>query len=215
MSGTPTLEELIGNGIRAELLDLHTMLPAKVEKYDPVTQKASISPLLKKKYTDGGIVKMPVINDVPVQWPSGGDAFIHMPLGAGDTGMAIFSERSLDKWLSGEGGFVLPDDIRHHDISDAIFIPGIKTFRQAFEVPNPERATIKNGNMIVEVDPSGKIKIEGATEELLTVIESLMTNLINATITIAGGSSSGVYPFTPATVTALTQNRTSLQTLKI
>ena len=215
MSETPTLEKLIQNAIRAELLDLHTMLPARVEQYDSATQKASISPLLKKKYIDGNVVQMPVINDVPVQWPSGGGAFIHMPLEVGDVGMAIFSERSMDKWLSGDGGFVLPDDIRHHDISDAVFIPGVRTFSQAFGVPNPERATIKNGNMIVEIDASGKIKIEGATKELLTVIDSFMSNVIGATIIIPSGSSSGTYPLDPATVAALTQDQVDLSTLKI
>lgn len=215
MGDSPTLAEVLQNAIRADLLDMHTMMPAKVEKYDSDTQKASISPLLKKKYTNGDIVQFAVINDIPVQWPSGGDAFIHMPLKVGDIGMAVFAERSLDKWLSGGGGAVLPDDPRHHNITDAVFIPGIRTFTEAFAVPNPDRATIKNGSMIIELDASGKIKIEGATQELLAVIDSFMTNVIGATIIIASGSSAGTYPLDPASIAALTQDQINLNTLKI
>ena len=215
MSDSPTLAEVIQNALRAEMLEIHTMLPARVEKYDSNTQKASVSPLLKKKYIDGEIVQLPVINDIPVQWPSGGDAFIHMPLKVGDIGMAVFAERSLDKWLSGDGGFVVPDDPRHHNLTDAVFIPGISTFSQAFPVPNPDNLTVKNNNIVIELDPSGKIKIEGATKELLTVLDSFMGNVINAQVLIDSGSSAGQWPLDPATIAALTQDQTDLNTLKI
>lgn len=215
MSDTPTLAEVLQNAIRAGMLDIHTMLPARVEKYDSDTQKASVSPLLKKKYTDGQVVQLPVINDIPVQWPSGGDAFIHMPLKVGDIGMAVFSERSLDKWLSGKGDPVVPDDPRHHNITDAVFIPGIRTFTEAFSVSNPDNVTIKNDNITIELDPSGKIKIEGATQELLTVLDSFMGNVINAQVLVGSGSSAGPWPLTPAAIAVLTQDQVNLNTLKI
>ncbi|MCK5603276.1 hypothetical protein KAR91_15440 [Candidatus Pacearchaeota archaeon] len=215
MSDSPTLAEVLQNAIRAEMLEIHTMLPAKVEKYDPDKQKASVSPLLKKKYVDGEIVQLPVINDIPVQWLSGGDAFIHMPLKVGDIGMVIFAERSLDKWLSGDGSAVVPDDPRHHNLTDAVFIPGISTFTEAFSVSNPDNITIKNNNITIELDPSGKIKIEGATQELLAVLDSFMANVIGANIIIPGGSSAGTYPLDPTTVAALIQNQADLNTLKI
>ena len=166
MSETPTLAEVLQAAIRAELLDVHTMLPCKVKSYASETQKASIIPLLRKKYRDESIVDLPVINDVPVQWPSGGEAFIHLPLAAGDTGIAIFCEKSLDIWLSGSGGVVSPEDPRHHDISDAVFIPGVKTFKTALNGVIGTSIHIKHGSAEVELTSSGDVNILGGNINL-------------------------------------------------
>lgn len=213
---TPTLAELLIQAIRGELLDIHTCLPAKIQKYDHAAQKADVIPLLKKKYKfDAEPTDLPVITNVPVQWPSAnaGAAFIHLPLKAEDFGMIVFSERSIDTWLAGEGDSVSPEDPRHHHLSDAIFIPGVLPFKKALSISSPDNMLLKNNNMTIEIDPSGKIKIQGAAQELLTVIDSFMTNVIGATIIIPGGSSSGTYPLDPATVAALTADQINLQTL--
>lgn len=215
---TDTLAELLLQAIRSDLLDVHTCLPAKIQKYDESTQKADIIPLLKKKYKfDDEPVDLPVITNVPVQWPSAnaGAAFIHLPLKADDFGMIIFSERSIDTWLSGEGDSVSPEDPRHHHLSDAIFIPGVLPFKKALSISSPDNMILKNNNMTIEIDPSGKIKIEGSSQELLTVLDSFMTNVIGATVIIASGSSAGTYPLDSTTVAALTQDQVNLNTLKI
>lgn len=215
---TETLAELLLQAIRSELLDVHTCLPAKIQKYDHETQKADVIPLLKKKYRfDADAVDLPIITNVPVQWPSSNDgaAFIHLPLKAGDLGWVVFAERSIDTWLAGEGDSVSPEDPRHHHLSDAIFMPGGLPFKKALSISSPNNMLLTNDNMTIEIDPSGKIKIEGAAQELLTVIDSFMTNVIGATIIIPGGSSAGTYPLDPATVAALTIDQTNLQTLII
>ena len=80
---------------------------------------------------------------------------------------------------------------------------------------NPDNVIINNNNITIELDPSGKIKIEGATQELLTVLDSFMGNIINAQVLIGAGSSLGQWPLDPATITALTQDQINLQTLII
>ena len=215
---TETLSELLLQAIRSELLDVHTCLPAKIQKYDSETQKADIIPLLKKKYKfNDEATDLPVITNVPVQWPSvnAGAAFIHLPLKVGDLGWVVFAERSIDTWLAGEGDSVSPEDPRHHDLSDAIFMPGGLPFKKALSISSPDNMTLKNDKMTIEIDPSGKIKIEGAAQELLTVLDSFMTNVIGATVIIASGSSAGTYPLDSATVAALTQDQVNLNTLKI
>lgn len=215
---TAELAEYTKNAIRKELLETHTCLPAKIHEYDEATQKAKVIPLLKIKYRHKDKpTDLAIINNVPVQWPSsnGGSAFIHMPLKVGDFGIVIFSERSIDTWLAGEGDSVSPEDPRHHHLSDAIFIPGVLPFKKALSISSPDNMILKNNNMTIEIDPSGKIKIEGAAQELLTVIDSFMTNVIGATIIIPSGSSAGTYPLDPATVAALTIDQTNLQTLII
>lgn len=164
MKNTPTLAELLSQAIRGELLDIHTCLPAKIQKYDSETQKADVIPLLKKKYKfDAEPKDLPIIANVPVQWPSAnaGAAFIHLPLKAEDFGVIVFSERSIDTWLAGEGDSVSPEDPRHHHLSDAIFIPGVLPFKKALSVSSATSLFIKNGEAEIELTGSGDINILG------------------------------------------------------
>lgn len=50
-----------------------------------------------------------------------------LPVAVGDTGLLIFSDRSLDVWLA-TGGIVDPGDDRRHALSDAVFVPGLRPF---------------------------------------------------------------------------------------
>ena len=219
---TPTLAEVINDMIEAKILDIHTSMPGKVETYDHTQQKADIKPLLRKKYTVNGgtIVEIPVIPGVPVQWPAAnnGAAYIHMPLKSGDLGLIIFTDRSIDAWLSREqhpqedaGKIMSPNDPRHHDLSDAIFIPGIRPFNWALENTNADNFILQNGSIRIELDPSGKISITGASNELLSVLKDTIDHLVSAKVF----TGLGALPFTEATITNLTLDKTNLETLII
>jgi len=199
MSETPTLAEVLKDAMRAELLDVHTMLPCSVKSYDSETQKASLIPLLRKKYRDETIVDLPVINDVPVQWPSGGGAFIHFPLSEGDTGMAIFCERSLDIWLSGEGETVTPNDPRHHDITDAVFIPCVRTFKTAFSGIIGTSIHIKHGDAEIELTSGGNVNILGGNIKLDA---ATLIDVLAATINLGTGAEKAVLGDTLASLYA-------------
>jgi hypothetical protein len=188
---------------RDMMLEVHTCLPAKIKSYDSSTQKAEIEPLLKTKYkNEDKAVDLPVINNVPVQWQSAnnGSAFIHLPLKAGDLGIILFSERSLDTWLSGEGASVSPDDPRHHHISDAIFIPGVRPFKTALPVVSSTSLFVKNGDAEVELTGDGNINIVGGNIKIdaATVIDALAT-----TINLGSGSEKAVLGDTLSTLYAL------------
>jgi len=64
--------------------------------------------------------------------PSGAD--LVTPVAVGDTGLLVFCDGSLDVWLS-KGGLVDPLDDRHHALSDAVFIPGLRPFSNPVSVP--------------------------------------------------------------------------------
>ena len=126
-----TLAQIMRDAILSQLYDVHVCLPARVEKYDAGSQKADIKPLLKKRYkVEAKDTDLPVITDVPVQWPSaaGGSAYLHLPLAAGDPGMAVFCERSLDAWLQGTG----PDCVSGRSPSPSLKRCGVYTRRAAF-----------------------------------------------------------------------------------
>jgi len=213
----PTMAEVIQEAIRAALLDLHVALPARVDKYDKDKQKANIQPLLYKKYKSDGLkIKMPIIPGVPVQHPSanGGKAFIHLPIKKGDLGTAIFCDRSIDKYLAGDGGIVDPDDPRHHDLSDAIFIPGVLPFSEALQGILADDLMVVNDNMKLTLYPDGKVSIEGASEEMVAVISDFFQHVHDSTMVTTCPAGAGTGEMDTATKTILAADKVKIDTLK-
>lgn len=214
MQTQKTLAEIIIEAINTKLYETYTAFPARIEKYDETKQKANVLPLLKKKYKyQKNSVKLPVIPNVPVQWPSSddGQAFIHLPIKIGDLGMVVICTRSIDNWLSGNGEPTDTNDARHHDLSDAVFIPGVRPFKKALTITNKDNLIVKNKNLNIELYPDGKISISGASEEFLSIVDELLDELIAAKVM----TMMGAQPFTADTITKLTAVKTKLATLKV
>lgn len=153
-----TLQDLLARFRESLLADLHTSLPGKVVRYDAATQKADVQPLIKERYADeNGAAQsrdLPVIPAVPVQFPGSGGYRITFPVTVGDTGLIVFSEASLDKWLV-SGGTVDPADDRRHDLTDAVFLPGLRDFGHALASAPTDRATFgKDDGLQIHITPS-------------------------------------------------------------
>ncbi len=129
---TPTLAQVLGLAGGGERDDMRVALPARVEAYDSARQCVTIQLLIKDVDVDEEGERLAVtispIVDVPVAFPGSGSFSITWPIAVGDTGIALFASSSIDKWLD-RGGLVDPLDERHHALSDAMFIPGVRDFR--------------------------------------------------------------------------------------
>ena len=182
-----TLQDLLSRFRESLTADLHTSLPGKIVRYDATTQKADVQPLIKERYTDetGAMQSrdLPVIPAVPVQFPGAGGYRITFPIATDDTGLVIFSESSLDKWLV-SGGTVDPSDERRHDLTDAVFLPGLRDFGHPLGSAPTDRATFgKDDGLQIHVDGS-KIRIGTTTaiqlekhpngETLKTILDTLI-----------------------------------------
>jgi hypothetical protein len=108
-------------------MDLHTAMPGEIISYNRQTQKVKVKPLLKRLLLDqdgGEIVEpLPVINDVPLAVLRGGGFFITFPVKPGDKCTLLFSERSLDFYMEGDGSDTNPVDFRSHHLADAVCLP--------------------------------------------------------------------------------------------
>lgn len=159
------LSESLGRVYEKTLTNLRVSLPARIERYDSSTQKAEVSPLLEKRNADGSTTALPVITNVPVIFPRGGKARITFPLERGDSVLLVFSDRSLDRWLSGQGQRVTPDDPRKHDLSDAVAIPGLLPFggqggAAGFEASGTD-LVVKHEDSEILMKSDGSIAIKG------------------------------------------------------
>lgn len=196
--------------VNYSLTNIHTCLPGEIVSYDYTKQKATVQPLLKKRYSDGTIQDLPEITCVPVVFPSGNDFSIHWPLDAGDNVLLLFSERSIDEWLS-KGGEVAPLDPRKFDLSDAIAIPGLIPFAET-ETPHDSTSyNLKIGDARVKITPEGGYCFHGETEELISILDELISDLITFSqqLTPPAGD-----PLSPTTTTTLQALRTRFQTLE-
>jgi hypothetical protein len=191
----------ISDAVRAAVLyqinNMHTCLPGRIESYDYTTQKASIQPLLNKVYTNGDVVKMPILNNVQVMFPRAGGASLTFPVVEGDTCLLVFSERSLDNWRE-PGGIVSPEDPRKFDLSDAVAIVGLYPFSEISPAQNNEDVllTYKNSSITIKVtgelvvNTSSKVAIGNSTTELLDVLSQTL-NLLATSVSTSSGTPFG------------------------
>ena len=171
--------------------------------YNNSTQTADVRPMVKRQVpTDdetGRIAEeLPVIPTVPVIFPNGGDFFISFPLAVGDTGLLVFSERSIQSWRQ-TGDVSDPGDVCMHDIESAVFIPGLRTAKDPISGTSGSNMVIaKEGGLAITVTAS-QMQVGGSSDAaaLASVMESWKTIFNSHTHPAPGGATSATAtPFT-------------------
>ena len=171
MSSHNVLLKLINQSIDESNAALRVSMPGRIEKYDPNTMLANIQPLLKIKfYGRNSSELLPIINNVPVCHSRTGSSLIRLPVALGDLVTILFSDRSIESWVSGNGEEKEPEDTRKHHISDAVaFLGGY---------PKGLKQTAKNKNALeISVKSGTKITIGNGSEELLQLAHDAFTSL--------------------------------------
>ena len=158
--GSRTLTDTIRAALEAGLLEVRTATPARVQSYDAADQRAVVVPLLQRKTATGDLISPGPISDVPVIFQRGGGFAMAFPLAAGDVGLLICSDRSLDRWLD-SGGVVDPQSRRHHSMTDAIFLPGLHPWNDPITQTSSSSLLIgaEDGLPLIRMTPDGQVKI--------------------------------------------------------
>lgn len=182
----PTLESIVRLGIRNVQLELRVCLPCVIVALNS-NFRADIKPLLQARYYAGkGPVELPILPDVPISMPSGQNFSVKYPCDVGDTGWAIFADRSLDAWLAGDGSSVDPQDTRTHDLTDAIFVPGLLPDAKALPLDDATSdLVIKNGTAQVRLERNGTFRIANQGQELIDLVGQLTQALSTLVSTLA------------------------------
>ena len=141
--------------------------------YLPFAYRSGISLLRQGEDGTNQTGPLPVIPSVPVCFPGSGAFRVTFPVAKGDTGLLVFCSRSIDRWLS-EGGSVDPQDDRTHDLSDAVFVPGLTDFGHPIDPFKNDRLTIgKVGGTQIHLKPSGtQVGTDDASQLDWTVLEA-------------------------------------------
>lgn len=146
---TPTLADVIRAAIDQDRADLNVCLPGQLTSYDATQQKGDVQPLLRRPLvdSDGNDIEaevLPSIPSVPIVFPRSGQYFISFPLKVGDLVTLFFVQRSLDRFMTNAAAVTDPVDLRMHDISDAIAMPGLYPFPQALTSAHADNLVIGN-----------------------------------------------------------------------
>ncbi len=193
MTETNLLSVAIENAFNALIANVHTCLPGRIESYSYKNQKATVKPLIKKKYFDGEVVELPVLTNVPVVFPRTRAAGVTFPLSRGDGVLIVFTERALERWYS-TGDDSEPGDPRRFDMTDSIAIPGLFSFNQDNIASNNNDLEVQNEGQKITIKKNGDIEV--GNSNLKKVITELLISLFNAHIH-SGGVLPGALTGTP------------------
>src|SRR5882672_2856 len=109
--------------------EMWTACVATVIDWDAGENTCSCRPglSLDRLLPDGTTVteRLPVLIKCPVSFQQAGPFALTFPIAAGNEGIVIFASRCIDSWYQSGGHGVAPDK-RMHDLSDGIFIPGLR-----------------------------------------------------------------------------------------
>lgn len=176
MNDTNGLGELIRGLISQELDDVHTCLPAKIEKYDAKKLRAEVTPLAKVKI-NGEMVTMPKEIEMPVVTTLTKNFVIRQPYEKGDTVLVVFSEKAIDNLVI-DGKPHDPQLKRRFSTDDGFIIGGFK-FDNANDIPvdtdeEEDALYIRNLNVNVKlyITSDGKVRIANDDKQVEIVIET-------------------------------------------
>lgn len=174
MNENPSEAELLQAVVTQALLGVHTIAPGIIESYDSSKRRASVQPAFQEVWEDGAVTTQPIIPSCPVAFPAGGGFSISWDMKRGDPCLILFSERSLDAWLSA-GGVVDPDDGRFMDITDAIVLPQLQPFSSVTEGAGAGEMRIESeSGMAITMTDTGKVTIGTPAVELLEQISQVI-----------------------------------------
>jgi protein gp138 len=172
-----------------ELIDTsltHTWVaaPGIVKSFSPSDCTASVQVAIMWQARDKtGVWKdqspAPIIPKALVLFPGNNGFQFTFPLKAGDEGLLVFCDRCIDSWWK-QGGVQGQYDIRKHDATDGVFIPGLKSVPNVPSSINSNSAELRSnsGNTKIAfndtdgiiITTGNKVKINGDLQVSGTII---------------------------------------------
>ena len=163
---TPSVPELHEQFIKVALERVHTAMAGKIQSYDAARQVADIVPqvprVVRGRLTrERKLEHLPVLADVPIMFPQGGEYFFHFPVTPGDTCLLLVTESDFNEWLR-TGQPIDPGLSSRFRISSAVAFLGLTPDANRITGAAPGALTIgKRGGPMMVID-SGSIRLGSA-----------------------------------------------------
>lgn len=124
--------EIIRRMIDARLLDVRTTMAGVVVSFDPVSMTASVRPAVRVQAVDSDspaeVDTLPVLEEVPVHYPSAGAGILYIPLSPGDPVRIEWSEEDDGEFYDDEAAAVPvnPTQLKRHGGSCVCYPTGFR-----------------------------------------------------------------------------------------
>lgn len=160
------LEAAVMAALDGRQAEVWTSLPGIIESYDASAQTASVQPAvkgwMKDEYGRMTFVELPLLVDVPVEFPAGGGFTLTFPVKPGDECVVEFQARCIDGWWQA-GGIQKPLEKRMHDLSDGICRVGLRSqARMLAPAPDTESVQLRSddGQAHLTIKPDYSMRLE-------------------------------------------------------
>ncbi len=130
---TPNLSAILNTVIRVIEQGVRCVDLGEIVEYNAYTQIATVQPVIKDGVEGAAAETLPQLQNVPVFWWQTGHAWMYSPLKPSDKVLILFTDRSYDLFMHGDGEITDPQDVRRHDLSDAIALPLFGMISQPIE----------------------------------------------------------------------------------
>lgn len=154
---TADIERAIRIAIESNNRELMVVLPVKVVSYNaadkPATVRLQPTIQMRRQKPDGQVINesLPEIPRAPVHFLGGGGFAMTHPINPGDEGHIMVSSRCIEGWM--QQGDVQPmPHVRYHDLTDAIFIPGLRSKPRALSNISTNSVQLRSddGNAVLD-----------------------------------------------------------------
>jgi len=130
----------------------------------------------------GKLIDYPLLNQIPVFIPAGGNASLTMPVKPGDPCLVIFSDLDIRDWVD-EGKtidnnpFIFGPVLPERSIRDALAIVGFRPMTNRIQNYNANDAELRNADARIVAGADGKVSIKNDKESLHGVLTELVEYL--------------------------------------
>ena len=167
MSKKPTATDATSAIAGAATGQVKVALPAWVMEYDRVQQRAMVQIAIRYKVNGEPRARSACVN-VPVQWLG-----VTWDLEPGEWGVALICDRAIDEWKQAGSTDITPQDPRRWDVSDAVFLPGVRPFAD----PLPSDA-VASGAVVVWDRGTSDLRLGGSgATEWVALAQSVLARL--------------------------------------
>lgn len=182
LSQTPDLNLWLRNALANFASTVNCVSLGTIQSFDASTQTATVAINYMKiikganpnlpnpapnDQTSDVYLSYPLLIKCPVFVLQGGGAFISFPFKKGDTGIVLFNDREIDTWLM-TGQTTYPRNLRTHDLSDAIFLGGIRSLVNPISGIDSSNVKLAFGGGSISIDPEGNIIISTTKDITIT-----------------------------------------------
>jgi hypothetical protein len=172
--------------------DVWTAIPGIIQSVDLKAVTCVVQPSIQMTVIDTKgtpqSISLPILPDVPLVFPRGGDCTLTFPVKKDDECLVIFASRCIDNWWQ-NGGVQPPFEHRLHDLADGFAIVG--PFSQATKIANISATTTQlrsnDGTYFFELDvPNKKLRVVAGSVSVEADGNANVLNVAATTVNIKG-----------------------------